>query len=196
MDGLKSIQDRILEQAREKAEEIETASLEQCNEIIKEAEAECAAILSEAREKADAQAQAMINRARSLAAMEERKNNLQQRQKLIDTVLGKALENVCKLSSDKKLELYKSMINTVGAEKGIITLASKDLALAESLINSIGQSFEISDKAGIFAGGLILRRDKIEDNLTFDLIVRNNRPQLSALAAKALPHDLVSDKKE
>jgi V/A-type H+-transporting ATPase subunit E len=186
LDGLKKIQDRILEQAQDKAAEIAARAQEQCESIIEQAQLEQNRILSETRAKAQAQADAVLNRARSLAAMEKRKNILQKKQKLIDRVIDQALIQVCSMPADKKLELYESMIRRTGAINGVITLSADDLPLGGQLISKLGSGFELSDIPGSFAGGLVLLRGRIEDNLTFDLIVRNHRPQLSATAASAL----------
>lgn len=194
MDGLQLIQDRILEQARDKAAEVSAKAQEQCQAIIDQAQTEHKRYLAEAADKTKAQTEAMLNRATSLASMEKRKNNLQRRQRLIDRVIDQALLKVCGSSAADKLELYTSLVDKTGAKNGIITLAPADQAIGKDLINRLNGDFSLADQPGSFSGGLILRRDRIEDNLTFDLIVRNQRPQLSAAAAEALPENVIADK--
>lgn len=194
MDGLQLIQDRILEQAQEKAAEIAAKAQEQSQSIISQAQIEHDRYLADAAEKTKAQTEAMLNRASSLASMEKRKNNLQRRQRLIDRVIDQALLKVCGSSAADKLELYISLIEITGAKNGIITLSQSDQAIGNELIKRLKGDFSLGDKPGSFSGGLILRRDRIEDNLTFDLIVRNQRPQLSAAAAEALPENVIAGK--
>lgn len=194
MDGLQLIQDRILEQAQEKAAEIAAKAQEQSQSIISQAQIEHDRYLADAAEKTKAQTEAMLNRASSLASMEKRKNNLQRRQRLIDRVIDQALLKVCSSSTADKLELYISLIEKTGAKDGIITLSQADQAIGNELIKRLKGDFSLADKPGSFSGGLILRRDRIEDNLTFDLIVRNQRPQLSAAAAEALPENVIAGK--
>lgn len=194
MDGLQLIQDRILEQAQEKAAEIAAKAQEQSQSIISQAQIEHDRYLADAAEKTKAQTEAMLNRASSLASMEKRKNNLQRRQRLIDRVIDQALLKVCGSSEADKLELYISLIEKTGAKNGIITLSQADQAIGNELIKRLKGDFSLADKPGSFSGGLILRRDRIEDNLTFDLIVRNQRPQLSAAAAEALPENVIAGK--
>ncbi|NLW10803.1 MAG: hypothetical protein GX028_02150 [Clostridiaceae bacterium] len=196
MDGLQLIQDRILEQAREKAAEITAKAQEQSQAVIEQAQSERDRYLAESSDKTKAQTEAMLNRAASLASMEKRKNNLQRRQRLIDRVIDQALSKVCNIPAAEKLELYSSLINMTGARGGIITLSSVDQSIGNELISKLDGDFSLADKSGSFAGGLILRRDRIEDNLTFDLIVRNQRPQLSAAAARALPENVIAADKE
>lgn len=194
MDGLQLIQDRILEQARENAAEITARAQKQCQSIIDQAQAERDRYLAEAADKTKAQTEAMLNRATSLASMEKRKRNLQRRQRLIDRVIDQALAGVCNSSTSDKLKLYGSLINKTGAKDGVITLSAADQSIGKDLISKLDGDFSLADDPGTFAGGLVLRRDRIEDNLTFDLIIRNQRPQLSAAAAEALPESITADK--
>lgn len=196
MEGLKSIQDRILEQANEKAAEIADITRSQREEILSAAENECHQIRSAAEKKAQAQVEAILNRARSMAAMESRKHDLQKRQQLIDKVLDRALVLVNTMAAAEKLDLYTKMINRLNVSGGEITLSDTDAGIADSLVTRLGNGFSIKSTSGKFNGGLILGRGKIEDNLTFDLIIRNLRPQLSAAAAKALPQDIFEGGKE
>lgn len=196
MEGLLSIQERILDQARIQAEEILAQANRQCLELLETARQECLRIQEEMDHRTAGQVEAMLNRARSLAAMETRKQVLQKRQALIDQVLDTALEKACAMPDTEKLERYVRMIRQLDAVSGSITLSAADLGLADKLAETLGDGFLIRTEPGRFAGGLILQRGRIEDNLTFDLIIRNQRPQLSALAAAHLPQAAFVDREE
>jgi V/A-type H+-transporting ATPase subunit E len=196
LEGIDLIRDRILEQAREKADEINDRTKAQRDEIMAAAEQECLQIKADSVVKTKARVDAILNRARSLAAMESRKFELQKRQNQIDLIIERALKKACSLPAEQKLELYCAMIEKSGAENGEITLSEADAGLADALQTRLGTGFTVAGTNGKFNGGLILGRGKIEDNLTFDLIVRNQRPQLSAVAAEALAQAALESGKE
>ena len=189
MDGIESIVDHILNQTREKIARIEASRDEQLAEIERQSTEACATVVRQVEDKAQAQADAVINRATSQAALETRRTLLETRQAMIDEVLQAALVELCQQDSSAKAELYAGLIASTGAADGQITVNDQDRDLMAALLPKLPGRFELADAAGRFAGGLLLRRGRIEENLTFDLLLRNQRPQLAALAAGILYPD-------
>ncbi|MEA4889463.1 MAG: V-type ATP synthase subunit E family protein [Clostridiaceae bacterium] len=186
MNGLEAIQDRILAEAREKANEIlnharqsaaETlASARQCNE----------AQLAETRQKASAQAEAIKSRARSMAAMEKRKALLQARRDLVDQAVDIAAVQLRQLDTDKKIAFYRQLLLRAKMQTGELVLSAADFNLGERIIADYSGSIHLAAAPGAFEGGLIIRQELIEENLTLDLIIKNRRSQLVRLAASVL----------
>jgi len=56
----------------------------------------------------------------------------------------------------------------------------------QDVVQALGKDWQLAQEPGPFSGGLVLARGRIVENLTFDLLVRNLRPQLAALAAGIL----------
>ncbi|NCB00526.1 MAG: hypothetical protein EOM70_14270, partial [Clostridia bacterium] len=139
-----------------------------------------------AEEKAVHAAKAIINRASSQAALESRRVLLSARQSLIDDVILEATSQLGQLSAPEKKDLYVRMIQATGATGGLLTSNAADLSLMQEVVDALGKDWQLSAEPGSFSGGLILSRGRIEENLTFDLLVRNLRPQLAALAAGIL----------
>ena len=186
MNGLQAIQDRILTEARERADQITGQAQASCAVILAAARTEAEQLLAQARQSAANQAGETLTRARSAAAMQQRKADLQSRQELIDQVLARAIERLGQLPPERKIDLYRQLLRQTQAEAGEIELAAADLRLAGRLLEGLGGSLTIAGTAGSFTGGLILRRGLIEDNLTFERLAAIKRPDLVQLAAAAL----------
>lgn len=186
MDGIEAIVEHILADAREKAAQIEAGAAEQIDQIKTQADQACAVIRQEADHKGQQAAASVINRASSQAALESRRVLLEARQTLIDEVIAEATRQLSELDAAEKKDLYVRMIQATGASGGAVTTNAADQALMQEVVAVLGKSWELSGEPGTFSGGLILSRGRIEENLTFDLLVRNLRPQLAALAAGIL----------
>jgi len=186
LNGLEAIQDRILSEAREKADRITEQAQAQCAEILAAARQEQEQILAASRESSQRQAEAIIRRATSAAALESRRTLLQARQDQLDQVLDQALASLGQMNAEQKLAFYRGLLSQTGADSGEITLAAGDAALGTRLLASLAGSFTLADQPGQFLGGLILKRGPIEDNLTFGRLMAISRPQMVKLADEIL----------
>jgi hypothetical protein len=68
-------------------------------------------------------------------------------------------------------------------------LPEVDQELGPSLLGQLGDKFTLASAAGNFRAGLVVRQGRIEDNLTYDLAIRNSRAELAQLAAELLEKD-------
>ncbi len=190
MSGLEAIQNRILSEARKKADQIIEQADEQSQEILAAANLELENLRTDSKAKAEEQAKALISRAQSSAAMESRRILLQARQDMIEEVIRRSLVTLGNLPPDDKLSIYKSLILSTGETAGEITLNRQDQDLAKQLLAELGGQFSLSVDIGTFTGGLMLKNDAIEDNMTFERMAAISRPHLIKLAAETLEEDL------
>lgn len=186
MDGIEAIIEHILADAREKASQIEVAATEQVALILSEADKECAIIRQAGEQKASQAAETLLNRVKSQAALESRRTLLEVRQSLIDEVIAGATSQLSQFRDPEKKDLYLQMIQAAGALGGTVVANAQDQAVMQDVVQALGQGWKLQGESGNFSGGLVLSRGRIEENLTFDLLVRNLRPQLAALAAGIL----------
>ncbi len=186
MNGLQAIKDRILSEAQGKADQITEQAQSLSAEIVATAKAERDQLLATTRQNATQQAEAILKRANSMAAMESQKMVLQARQEQIARVIDRAAEMLCQLPEAEKVELYRNLLRQTGATSGEITLAAADQLLASQLLKDAPGQFTVAASAGAFTGGFVLRRDLIEDNLTFERLIAADRSQLVRLAASCL----------
>lgn len=190
MNGLEAILKRIMSDAEDRIRDIAEQTDARCSELLATAEREAAKIINDAKTKADEQAQVLLRRSVSLSALEARKMILSSRQTLIDEVIIQAAERLAALSDDDKTALYSRLLseNAEGSES--VVFAGKDAANANRILSSVNKTqnwkLTLDPAAGAFSGGMILRQDLIETNLTFDMLIRSLRPELVGLAAKVL----------
>lgn len=124
-------------------------------------------------------------RTESLIETRLRQEKLEQRQRLIAEVIDLALNKFSSQSNQEKIELYSDLIQAKGIKSGAICLNKSEQDLLEPLLTKLGPKFSAGEIADI-SGGLIVKHDRIEENLSLDLIVRDNRAKLSVIVANQL----------
>ncbi|MHB1454936.1 MAG: V-type ATP synthase subunit E [Saccharofermentanales bacterium] len=186
MRGLDAIKDRILSQAHEQAKEIAESGDRQAQDIIAESVRAATDSLEKHAQADSKDAEAILMRDRSLAVSESRQIILSCKQKLIEETIEEAVASLCVMDDEKKRALYTEMLrrNLKGGET--VKFCLKDMELAGSLASSAGIHFLVDPVPGDFSGGFIVSGDMVEINLTFDMIVRQYRNDLMAVAATAL----------
>ncbi|MFV0496991.1 MAG: V-type ATP synthase subunit E [Candidatus Fimivivens sp.] len=175
MNGLENITDKILTDAKDKADA-----------IIVEAEQNAAKILSDSKKCAQAEVEAIVKasathcadveeKARLVSELEGRKLVSNARQQMISRTFEMALEQLLSLPQAEYRQLLISLANEVLADEqgGEILLNAKDYAAhGQALAQALdGQATLAQDTAPI-VGGLIIRRQKIEYNCALDVLVR------------------------
>lgn len=188
MNGLEAIIERILEDAKLSAEQILERAEHQAQQTVEEGRVEAEKIIDEAKLQAEQLTEVKINRAESMSAMAKRKAGLHARQSVIDQVIRDAVQYLRDLSSEEKIKIYTDILRIyddqpAGAE---VQFAQVDESLARQVLDRFEGRFKLADTSGNFAGGLIIRRGRIEDNLTFDLLVKNGRSELVKAASDLL----------
>jgi V/A-type H+-transporting ATPase subunit E len=187
LEGLEAIKLRILADAREEADAILRQARETAAELKEKNEQTAAQLLTEARQTGNARAEAVVSRARSLAALDQRKTLLGARQELVDETIRLALERLAALEPERKLVLYQALIEQSGMAEGVeVILSRQDQMLGPRLLLQSRCQISVSEQAGNFAGGLVIRSGLIEENLTFETLIKNDRPALVRLAADIL----------
>lgn len=188
MDGLQAIIERILDDGRQQADQILERTRERIETQNKTVHEQGRQMMDDAKREASDASRGRLNRARSLASMESRKNGLQIRQDLIDEVIEQAVERLTGADEPERTARYIEMLKTLddGKMTGTVCFSKKDQHLAQQVLAPFSGRFTLDEASGSFNGGLILRRGLIEDNLTYDLTVRNHRAQLVRTAAQVL----------
>ena len=100
-----------------------------------------------------------------------------------DEVVARALGKLSQEPPETRIARYAGWIRALNIEGGVITLSAHEkTALGDALLRVLpGGEFSISEKEGDFTGGLMVAHGRIEDNLTYDLVVRDHRPELARL---------------
>lgn len=186
MRGIDAIIDRILAQASEQVREIGEDAAEQAQLIIVEAHKEAERILLSSAEQDRSEKDALLLRERSLAISESRKIMLSAKQELISKVLVDAVTELKNMDRSVKKELYLSALKKHIKGGETVGFASDDTDIGKELESFPGLDFHTDSKTGDFSGGIIIYRDQVEINMTFEMIISQNRTELVSIAASEL----------
>lgn len=191
MEGIDRIKSHILEQAQEAARAIILEAVDFAGQETAKAEKTSQALLDEARQGADQEAALILKRAESMAAAQARKKGLEQKQAYASQILDRALELLQNKPEEEKVRLYVSWISGLGLDQGVITLGARDHEqIGEQLIAALPEgAFSLDGQPGDFAGGLLVTHGRMRDNLTFDRVLRDHRPELARLALLEMGDD-------
>lgn len=175
MNGLENISNKILSDAKLKADA-----------LIAEAEQNAAKILADSKKRAGAEAEAALKdsaarcadveeKARLVSELEGKKLVSNARQQMISLAFQTALERLLALPEADYRRLLVALANDVLADGkgGEVLLNAKDrTAHGQALSQALeGKATLAADNAPI-VGGLIIRRGKIEYNCALDVLVR------------------------
>lgn len=188
MEGIDRIKDHILTEADAEVEAIVKETRDVIEREILTAEEERRKILIEAAERADLDAALLIKRGESVADAEKRKQELAQKQNLADAAVRLALDKLVREPAEQRVLRYAGWIRRLGLAGGVITLSETDrMELGDKLLAQLAPAaFSIDPEAGDFLGGVLVTHDRIRDNLTYDLTVRDHRPELARIALEHL----------
>jgi V/A-type H+/Na+-transporting ATPase subunit E len=190
VNGLESILNWILDEAKSRVDDLDARSKIRCAEIISLAEDEASRILAEAKDQAGIQAKVLLQRAESMASLDARKTVLTARQAIIDEAISQAASRLSQLPVEEKIDLYRRLISSNASGNETIIFASRDLPIAGQILDSLNHEKNwqliLESEPGNFTAGIILNQDYVQTNLTFDLLIRDLRPDLVRLAAQIL----------
>lgn len=187
MSGLEKIISQIEEEASHSAEDIIREAKEQAGGILSEADKECEKIKAEARQKADAQREDILRKSRSSAGMQEKRELLQEKQRLISEIMEEAKSALYELDGKSYFLLIIRMLEKyVQPGKGEICFNQKDLnRLPEGFEQTIqeiagrkGGELTLSKAPASIDGGFLLIYGGIEENCSFASVFADGRERL------------------
>jgi vacuolar-type H+-ATPase subunit E/Vma4 len=184
VEGIERIKNHILAEADRTVRSIEEESRQLVEKETLECERECQRILAEAKGRADHDADLLVKRGESIADAERRKRDLAGKQEIVDEVITRALDKLLQEPPEKRVARYADWIHALNIGEGVITLsANEKTALGGALLKALpGGRFSIAEEEGDFTGELMVAHGRVQDNLTYDLAVRDHRPELARLA--------------
>lgn len=189
MSGIDKIKERILKEARDKADKnIENGKnevLQILNSAEKEALDKKSIIIKKAEINADEIKKSMI----SIAESESRKAIFMHKQKILDDTFDKAMHKLCLVPLNEYLSMLEQIILSsveTGSEELILNQKDKD-RIGESFIQNINKKLEqkglkgnikISQTTVDILGGFVLKNGNIEFNNSFETLFRINKEYL------------------
>lgn len=197
MTGTEKIKNKILEDAKAKAVQIEEQARTESNIIMESALKKVGLQKEELMKRAESEGAEAYKRMMSVAGLEGRKEILRTKQDLVDAAFKRAMEKVAGLPDPEYQKLLEDMVVRI-AEKdgGEILLTEKDhhridsqfLTNINKRLNSAGihGSLTLSEDKIQASGGFILRRGEMELNSTFEILFTMLRTELENDVVKIL----------
>ncbi|MFA6655551.1 MAG: V-type ATP synthase subunit E [Bacillota bacterium] len=193
---LEDILRKIEEKAAQIKQEILTAAEAEAESKLKDAAQRGSALGTGILEQAYQEAAQIESIAVSRAEMQKKQMLLEAKQAVISQVFDEALKELRDMHSEEYKELLIDWIShrADGTEEVIISELEKEI-LGEDFIAVANQRLKEMGKRGnltvayspeYLGGGLILRRDKVLDNLTFPAILRFMKEDLEVEIATML----------
>lgn len=197
MTGLDAILSRIRLEAESRAEEISEESRSALRELERQTTLEVDRLRAASLEQSEADIAALDRRTASTLALEARSIRLAARQHLIAQAIQGAVARLSTLPAAERTALYLAFLDESAEGGETVSFSATDLAsgMAATVLEEGNRRLLVRRPGSTplrstdepngtkDGGGLILSKDDIETNLTFDMIVRQNLEELEALAA-------------
>jgi len=171
--------------------------------ILDRARAEADTISSEARERIEGERDGLMaaarqradeehNRIVTLARLEARRDELSEKQRLIDVVFERTRERILKMDRDEYRGLIAAFLKGAvdGGDYEVLTDPDDD-RVDQSFLDDVagavpGLSLRLSDERRAIGGGLVLRSGRTETNCGLDTMLRDARERLETEVAAEL----------
>lgn len=194
MTGLEKITSGIIDDAKSEANAIIEKAQENANEIIASAENECSEELTQAQARIDAEYNRELKKIDDAAAARVRLDVLTEKQRIIDSMLGVAFDELCNIDDEK----YKNIITDLFSKR--IRKGNAKMYFSKSDIDKLGTDFfeglkdiatknestlNISERNDIKKGFMLIMGG-IEENCTFEAMFGASKSILSDKTAQIL----------
>ena len=192
MKGIETIAERILADARAKANAILQEADEKVRQQQEESQRQAEADLENARQQAKQQAEELRRRNQRTDLLESKKQQLAARQQLLDEAYDRALQRLTSLDDKAYLELLCTLCSqAVSQSGGELLLNQKDQArcgqeLVRMVREKTGAQVTLSQQTASIPGWFILRQGKVEVNCALDAVVRAQAEQTAKDVAAIL----------
>ena len=163
--------DKILSDARRRAEELRADAKAKADALLAAAAEERAALIDNVRKVAAASCPDVLKRARSMAELEVRKVQLARKQEVLSAAYEKAFETI---TADKRYpSLLAGMIHSAAEVGDEVVFAASDVGRVdkkEAVVSAMKAKKAVPSKEqGAFRGGIVLRGEACDKNLTLEL---------------------------
>ncbi|HHT72060.1 MAG: V-type ATP synthase subunit E family protein [bacterium] len=197
MAGVEALKERIRQRAEDEAKALTAEAEKQADEIVAQAKAkadrEREAILAQAEQDAGERKRRIL----AMAAMEARRQELRTKEEIINNAFSLALQQLRELPADEYQQLLGPiMIDAVetGTEQVVVAPHDKE-RLGPSFIAAVNKELkarglegklELSPETRPLEGGFVLIAGGVENNNSFELILKLSRDELEQEVAAVL----------
>lgn len=197
MSDIEKLKDRIIGEAKEKAEKIKNEAEQNAYEIENEAKKSAVEIIDNAKEKALKEGNNQKDRIKADSELEARNREIAVKQKVIDMVFDRAVYKISSMGKYEYTNFVKNLLlNNVETGDEEIIISEMDKSRLElDMIDEVNEYFLSINKKGnltikvdedIISPGFILRGNGVEINCTIDSIVMSLRDRIDTEIANII----------
>lgn len=193
----KNIKDKILNDAKKRAESIISEAETRVKDILENARKEAENVAKKLEKDAEELAKKEAARILSLAELEERRKILKEKINILEEVFSQALADLKARPKEEYQEIMKGLLVKAvnhGDEEVIVAKSDRD-KLDEKFLKSVNEELRKMGKKGDlklvgesedFNGGLLLRKEKIETWCNLEVLLEMLKDDLEIEIAKLL----------
>jgi len=191
--AIEAIIRKILGDARKEADAIRSKASGQAEGILAEARARAELLKADIGEKAGGRARQEEERMRTSAVIDAKKQVLAEKQKAISAVFSAALEEIKGMDKAGYQDIIGKMLSSADGDEEVIIPSSEkriDAAFIEKINKTYFKKkagFRLSvEKREMPGGGFILKKERVEKNNSFAVILNSLRPVIERQLAEML----------
>jgi len=191
--AIEAIIRKILGDARKEADAIRSKASGQAEGILAEARARAELLKADIGEKAGGRARQEEERMRISAVIDAKKQVLAEKQKAISAVFSAALEEIKGMDKAGYQDIIGKMLSSADGDEEVIIPSSEkriDAAFIEKVNKTYFKKkagFRLSvEKREMPGGGFILKKERVEKNNSFAVILNSLRPVIERQLADML----------
>ena len=184
--AIEAIIQKILGDARKEAEAIRSKASSQAEEILAEAGRKAELLKADIDEKAGGRARQEGERMRTSAVIDAKKQVLEEKQKAISAVFDAVLEEIKRMDKAGYQDMIGKMLSSADGDEEVI-IPSSEKRIDAKFIEKVNRvnSAHFKNKAGlrltaekreIPGGGFILKKERVEKNNSFAVVLNLLRP--------------------
>lgn len=180
MAGLENILNKIIEDAKTKADGIIKEAEEKQNLVVEKREDDAKFLADKINEISKKEREDILKRAKSSAELKARDNILAEKHKLIDKVLEEAVDELENLSEEDFIKFVKNNVKGVEDKNSILDVPSK----YRDAVKNANLGFKVSETD--VERGFVLHNGNLIYNGDFKSIVKSEREDLEKFLAEKL----------
>lgn len=180
MAGLENILNKIIEDAKTKADEIIAEAEDKKNTIVEKRKDDAKFLADKINEISKREREDILKRAKSRAELKARDDVLAEKHRVIDRVFEKAIVELENLSEEDFVKFVKNNVEGVEDKNSILDVPSK----YREAVKNANLGFKISDKD--VDRGFVLHNGNLIYNGDFRAIVKSEREELEKFLAEKL----------
>lgn len=194
MSGIDNIVQKINEDNQQKIKQLEDETAIQIEEINSLEDKKAQESIDKLEADTNKKVAEIERNAKSGAEMANRQELLKTRQDMLDVAFDKALEALKAMDNSKRSAYAKAMILSSAQGDETIVASSSDSVFTDSFLSELNSALSAAGKQGNLKyeltgdkiDGLVLKKDGMEINLTYDAVIRQIKGEIDSEVSKIL----------